>query len=168
MAPLLRITLLDLLDDALKLGLGAALGLIGAKLAADREWRKDKNSRRINSLETIAKDLGLGYQAVLDFSVEVKRCLNESEKPPTRHKTEMLYRSLMIGVDSKLNLLGYKDAIRCVHDYQAEVSNFIYEVQNNALNEAKVRAALRRVDTAKEHFFDALRAEYQRAERSPL
>jgi hypothetical protein len=46
----------EVLDDTAKIGLGAAIGLLGAKLAHAREWKKEKSNRRIATLEKITED----------------------------------------------------------------------------------------------------------------
>ncbi len=48
---------LEILDDAVKIGLGAAIGLVGAKLSHAREWQTERSSRRIATLEKTAFDL---------------------------------------------------------------------------------------------------------------
>jgi hypothetical protein len=71
---------LEILDDAVKIGLGAAIGLVGAKLSHAREWQTERSNRRIATLEKITEDFEKAHQG----RIAVARSVDNDDDAPWR------------------------------------------------------------------------------------
>jgi hypothetical protein len=112
----------EVLDDAAKIGLGAAIGLLGAKLAYAREWKKEKSNRRIATLEKITEDFEKAHQAIIDLSVEMKTSAIRGQPwLPSSGEVGKLVRGQISSVEARLALIGLKTCSESVQRYYEQV-----------------------------------------------
>src|SRR5439155_9026286 len=91
---------LEILDDAVKIGLGAVIGLVGAKLSHVREWQTERSNRRIATLEKITEDFEKAHQG----RIAVARSVDNDDD--ARWLAERLHRSFGSSVDVNTRFLG--------------------------------------------------------------
>jgi hypothetical protein len=152
-------TPIDVLDTAVKIGLGALISGIAAYLVAklnhDRDIEKSRITRRRESLEDIAERLEKFYSCVLTWwSVAVARA-NAQESEPSRRDlflddwkkaSELMNEGFLDAAtaEAKLLLLGEKESQQLLRDYVNYISRFIrtnpktasdlHDFQHNVLN----------------------------------
>jgi predicted metal-dependent hydrolase len=161
------VTAWEVIDDAVKIGIGAIIGLVGARFAHTREWRTQRKARRIETLENIAKDFEDAHRALDDLSVEVRTRQIKLQKLPSPKEAAMVVRSRINSVESRLQLLGYKECVSRVRKYWNAASNFTAAmVEEGSGAEEKFAESKRTLWTAREEFYAALRAEYQSSENT--
>ena len=84
----------EVLDDAVKIGIGAIIGLVGARFAHTREWRTQRKARRIDTLESIAKD----FEIVLNSSFGEQPLVIREQQPCLRGGIRRVNQSGGMGI----------------------------------------------------------------------
>jgi hypothetical protein len=153
----------EVLGDAVKIGLGAAIGLLGAKLAHAREWKKEKSNRRIATLEKITEDFEKAHQAIIDHSVEIKtQEIRGQPHLPESGEVGKLVRGQINSVDARLALLGLKTCSESVQRYYKQLRSTFDTIRvpgEERDNE------LRNLHQARNDFYALMQAEYERAQQ---
>ncbi|HEV7472785.1 MAG TPA: hypothetical protein VGN90_01980 [Pyrinomonadaceae bacterium] len=139
------ITKLEILDTAVKVGLGAAISVLGsylvAKLTHDRTTAKERAERRRALLETVAEQVSTFSQASLKHWGLV---VNWIQYPSTSEFTQEMRLNLaarlaefmegfkeVSSAESKLALLGELDCESLLRDYSNSSIPFREEVVAN-------------------------------------
>jgi len=155
----------EVFDDAVKIGLGAAIGLLGARFAHAREWRKQRKIRRIGMLESIAKDFEIAHQTLIDLSLDVKTSQAKLQKPPSPEEAGRIVRSQFNAVESKLQILDYAGCVDRLKNYAHAASDFteVMIVEGSGAEE-QFKISRGKLHKARAEFYYALRTEYQKSE----
>lgn len=151
----------QVLDDVVKIGLGAALGLLGAWFADMRAWRKQRNARRIDTLESIAKDFEIAHQALIDLSVDVRARRVKLEALPSPKEAGIIFRGQINSVESRLQLLSYPQCVASLKKYSDASHDFMPAmIAEGSGAEESFRAAMGKLLTARAEFYCAMREQY--------
>jgi hypothetical protein len=151
----------EILDDAVKIGLGAAIGLFGAKLAYAREWQKEISNRRIATLEKITEDFEKAHQAIVDFSVQIKTCEVRGQRGPDSTELGKLVRGQISSVDARLALLGLKACSEGMRQYYEQIQNTFGKLPQPGEERDN---ALRALNKARHDFYGLMQTEYAKAQ----
>jgi hypothetical protein len=161
------VTAWEVVDDAVKIGIGAVIGLVGARFAHAREWHTQRKARRIDTLENIAKDFENAHNAVNDLSVEVRTRRIRGQKLPSPREAGTVVRSQINSVESRLQLLGYEECVSRVRKYWNAAGKFTAAmVEEGSGAEEIFTESKRELWKARDEFYAALRAEYQSSENN--
>jgi hypothetical protein len=159
------VTFWEVLDDAVKIGLGAAIGLLAARFAHVRDWRKQRKIRRIDTLEAIAKDFEIAHQTLIDLSVDVRTAQVKLQKPPSPKEAGRTVRSQLSSVESRLQILGYAECVGSLKNYSHATSDFTKAmIAEGSGAEDQFTTSKGELYKARAEFYCALRNEYQKSE----
>jgi hypothetical protein len=157
----------DVVGDIVKIGLGAAIGLIGAKFADARQWNKQRKARRIDTLESIAKDFEAAHQAVLKFAGEVQSRRSILQHPPSFDETETVLRTSINSVESRLQLLGYSTCVERLMNYSSAVNDFVQATNAEGSDTLeRLTECRRKLWDNRDSFYATLRSQYEASERA--
>jgi hypothetical protein len=150
------------LDDAVKIGLGAMIGLLGARLAHAREWKKEKSNLRIATLEKITEDFERAHQAVIDRSVEVKLAEIRGRPVPNSEEVGKLVRGQINSVDARLALLGLKACSESMQRYYSQLRTTFGKLPEPGEERDNELKALHK---ARNDFYALMQSEYEKAQQ---
>jgi hypothetical protein len=155
-------TLLDVIDDAIKIGLGTLIGLWGARLHYGRERRKEKSERRIAAIEKIGGDFAAAHTAAIDLSVEVRSAIVQLRHHPSPADASKLIRAQILSAQSRLALLGFEQCEKALWNYYAHLQS-LFEKMGTTDDQA-ISQETKALQEGENAFFDQLRAERMRAD----
>jgi alkylation response protein AidB-like acyl-CoA dehydrogenase len=115
----------EVLGDAVKIGLGASIGLLGAKWQYKREWEKEQKVRRINALESVTADFERVMGEIVEMSVEIELSRLHLQTLPDASEAGKLIRQKLAGVESRLALMGMKEAARAIPHYREKFNEVV-------------------------------------------
>jgi hypothetical protein len=61
---------LDVLADAVKIGLGAVVALIGTTLTRRDQWKKDRLRNRLQAIERVGEEFDAGFHKFADYMTD--------------------------------------------------------------------------------------------------
>jgi hypothetical protein len=155
-------TYLDVIDSAVKIGLGSALTIAGAHLSARGDWKRERHRRKLDALEELAADFETANNVIRDASRDVEERARSAlsfnredvDKPFAR------MRQLIGSVETRLQLMGMTDAIEKLRAYNSALHKFsvasIHPEKEDELKDATLHWA-----RARSQFLQALAADYR-------
>lgn len=130
------ITLLDVIDSAVKIGLGAVIGVIAAKQQHSLELRKDALRRRQDALERIVEDFEAVQRVFVDlyssFGVHVQFSgKDEAVAAIQGQRVHEIMTTQTIpalqnlhAIEGRLRLFDLTDCASAVNEYRGRVTTF--------------------------------------------
>jgi hypothetical protein len=159
-------TFIEVADDAIKIGLGAAIALIGSLMTSDRDWVRDTKKRRLDSLEAVAADFEIAFQSWLSMSRAYES--NKRAGRPSSGLSELnqTTRNQITSVESRLRLFGYADCVAALNDFRIKLMTamgvLIAEGPEAVSTKQEANSALAE---SRQHFYMQMRLAYQNAEQ---
>jgi hypothetical protein len=155
-------TILDVIDDAIKIGLGALIGLWGARLHYGRERRKEKSDRQIVAIQKIGEDFMAAHTAAIDLSVEVRTAIVQLRRHPSSADAGKLIRAQILSTESRLAVLGLEQCQQALWNYYANLKNLFEKMSGT--NDQAIQEAARALQETEKTFFEQLHEEHKRSE----
>jgi hypothetical protein len=130
------VTLLEVIDDAVKIGLGSLFGWVIARGARETEFEKERRRRKQDCLERVMEDLdeseasidallksglwavGIGERSVKYSQQALEDLARDSEKNEAA-TTKLLYRS-----KTKLIVFGFPECAAALDQYHMAILDF--------------------------------------------
>jgi hypothetical protein len=108
---------LDVLADAVKIGLGATVALIGTTLARRDEWKKDRLRNRLQAIERVGEEFDAGFHKFADYMTDAlaKKALDIRVDTPLELLEEG--RRGLFRAEALLMIMGAKEACAAIHAY---------------------------------------------------
>jgi hypothetical protein len=169
------VTNLEIVDTAVKIGLGAIIsgffGFLLARISYRNDLGKEFAKRRRDSLEKVSSQFIATHNRVRDSLQLIDRYSgylgDDKEKEATRDKAEQNIRSApaeMADIESMLWLLGEAQAAKVLEKYIVTLYASGREDVGGVDHAPPVYQRLDDLEKVKHEFFDALSAAYRRNE----
>jgi hypothetical protein len=154
------VTPIEVLDSAVKIGLGALIGGVVSYMVARLNLEKDRSVRRREILEAIVEQVEKASETFMSESVPF------SERDAGF--TEFLKQ--IPGIEAKLLLLGDKRSLRALRDYREAYESLQKEAKDNKegtdnpayWKEVGMKRSQDYLDYSREMFFDKISEAYKR------
>ncbi len=143
-----NVTFLEVLDDAVKIGLGGFAGWLIAKGTRSHEFEKERRRRKQDCLERVIEDLDEQESAFAAWRVSSLNRLTQKKKgnPDMElatmkdtiedHKKHEVAVTKLNRSRSKLIVFGFDECAASLRDYQEKVMEFMVVV-NDVVNNKK-------------------------------
>ena len=130
------VTALEVLDDVVKIGLGAAIGLVGAFITRKHDREKERARRRSDAIERISADFEAAHAVVTEYYgfmqagfIDPKlRTVFESRLSELRINKFLPALQALHGLEGRLMLLGLPESAKAMQAYIM----LVIEYQNEA------------------------------------
>jgi hypothetical protein len=142
------VTFLEVLDDAVKIGLGGFIGWLIARGARSHEFEKGRRRRKQDCLDRVIEDLDEQESAFTEWCVSSLAYLTQKKKgnPDMElatmkdriedHKKHEVAATKLNRSRSKLIVFGFDECAASLRDYQEKLREFMVVV-NGVLNNKK-------------------------------
>jgi hypothetical protein len=155
-------TTLDVIDDAIKIGLGALIGLWGARLHYGREHRKEKSDRQIVAIQKIGEDFMAAHTAAIDLSVEVRTAILQLRPHPIPAEAGKLIRGQILSSEARLAVLGLTQCQQALWNYYERLRSLFAKMSTT--DDQAIAEEAKALQEAENTFFQQLHEEHKRSE----
>lgn len=153
-------TLLELIDSAVKIGLGAGIGLLGAWLARRSDSKIEQNRNQRELFLKVVEDFDAGHHKFADFLVDARAKKQAGVKVDTPISIIAEGRRGMLAAEAKLTIMGADQAAGSVRSYGDSVRNCLDALKRESPDFPA--SLIHELKQARADFLGALSSEYKR------
>ena len=172
-------TWIDVADTAVKVGLGAFLGLLGLILKAGHDRRSEQRKRRAALIEKLSAEFEEVHEVVVELFSTYATYL-EAPNPIVKQMSWSDVRQVMveklqpaikklIGLEGRLMLIGSSNAVKKLNGYRLAATTLQNDVRMEGGSEGSLVTSehwgnlAQTVVNRRTDFFESLRKEYEQA-----